>query len=178
MATSSRLSPEYVLLGLLAAAPEHGYALHRRLQSEFKAIWRISQSQCYSILKRLEASGYLISSPERPAARRGRSVLRLTPRGRAHFLAWLHSPTPGSARALRVAFVTRLHFALRLGRPLAEQMIDEQQARLGKDLSRLSALPTSALSELSRLSWQLKIRQLRACLEWLDDCRTTLDRPA
>ena len=79
MSRASDLSPEFVLLGLLAEGPSYGYELHLRLKTEFQNIWALSQSQCYTIIKRLEAQGALegelVQQERAPSIR----LLRLTP---------------------------------------------------------------------------------------------------
>ena len=72
---STQLSPEYVLLGFLALSPSHGYEIHHRLQSELKHIWRLSLSQVYNVLSRLEKEGLIDGELERHrVARSGRIV--------------------------------------------------------------------------------------------------------
>ena len=51
------LSPEMALLGLLYKEAGHGYDLHRTVNADLGQVWHLSQSQAYSILKRLETQG-------------------------------------------------------------------------------------------------------------------------
>src|SRR4030065_1449857 len=83
--SNSRLSPEYVLLGFLHASPSHGYELHRQLSREFGNIWHASQSQTYSILKRLEAQGYVSSTNVEQSKLPARQLLQSTIPGRTRF---------------------------------------------------------------------------------------------
>ena len=176
MSRASDLSPEFVLLGLLAEGPSYGYELHTRLKTEFQNIWALSQSQCYTILKRLEAQGALegeLVQQERAPSRRS---LRLTPAGRQRFRKWLTSPTPGSIRAIRVSFLTRLFFALQEGEMFAIHIIEDQKKTTRASLERLEntlgLIPSSQV--ISQLSLQLRLRQLQSCLEWLDECLITI----
>ena len=172
MSRASDLSPEFVLLGLLAEGPSYGYELHLRLKTELQNIWALSQSQCYTILKRLEAQGALegeLVQQERAPSRRS---LRLTPAGRQRFQIWLTSPTPGSIRAIRVSFLTRLFFALQEGEIFAINIIEDQKIMTRASLESLEhtlgLIPSSQV--ISQLSLQLRLRQLRSSLEWLDEC--------
>lgn len=74
ISTGSAFSPACVLLGLLAQQPAHGYDLHQHLTADLGHLWRISLSQTYNILNRLEAQGLISGSVQeqakRPARRR------------------------------------------------------------------------------------------------------------
>ena len=76
---SSDISPEYPLLGFLSQAPSHGYELHQRLEDELQGIWSLSQSQCYNILKRLEAQGDICGEVQQQKAAPAKRLLALTP---------------------------------------------------------------------------------------------------
>jgi DNA-binding PadR family transcriptional regulator len=104
------LSPEMALLGLLYQEPGHGYDLHRKVINDLGQVWHLSQSQAYSILKRLETRGD-ISVQEIPQEKLPyRQLLHMTEQGRTNFLRWLETPTGGSTRAIRMEFLTRLYF--------------------------------------------------------------------
>lgn len=172
MSRASDLSPEFVLLGLLAQGPSYGYELHLRLKTEFQNIWALSQSQCYTILKRLEAQGAIEGELVQQEHAPSRRLLRLTPTGRQRFREWLTSPTPGSIRAIRVSFLTRLFFALQDGEIFATNIIEDQKIMTRASVERLEntlgLIPSSQV--ISQLSLQLRLRQLQSCLEWLDEC--------
>lgn len=165
------LSPEMALLGLLYAGPGHGYDLHRKVITDLGQVWHLSQSQAYTILKRLEARGEIcveeIPQEKLPA----RHLLHMTDRGRQRFLVWLETPSGGSTRAIRMEFITRLYFlrqylpekisaALRAQRAEAENHI----LRLEKLLEQL---PVDQM--YNRLSVDMRLRQLKSVVEWLDD---------
>src|ERR1035437_8321500 len=83
------LSPEMALLGLLYIEPGHGYDLHRRVNGDMGQVWHLSQTQAYSILKRLEVRGD-ISQEEIPQEKLpARQLLNMSPTGRKRFLEWL-----------------------------------------------------------------------------------------
>jgi len=173
----STISPEYPLLGLLSQNPTHGYELHQRLTTDLGQVWRISQSQAYNILNRLEANGYvtgeLLEQEKLPARRR----FSLTEAGRQRFEAWLNAPSGSSARAIRIEFITRLYFALARGRESAYRLLEAQIADTQSSLNRLrvqiKTIPDNQV--FNRLSLDLRIRQLSSILEWLVECRTMVD---
>jgi DNA-binding PadR family transcriptional regulator len=174
--TSSALSPEYVLLGLLAQRPVHGYDLHERIQRDLGQIWQISLSQTYNILKRLEAKGFIIGEGQEQKKAPARRRFRLTPAGRRRFKAWLKTPAEPSARAIRVEFLTRLYFTYAIKPQAASSLIDTQiaatQAGLAHLTEMLATLPPG--QTFSRLGLELRLRQLTSMLEWMAECRTIL----
>jgi DNA-binding PadR family transcriptional regulator len=168
------LSPEMALLGLLYEAPGHGYDLHRKVVTDLGQVWHLSQSQAYSILKRLELRGD-ISVEEIPQEKLpSRQLLHMTDQGRKRFLCWLDAPTGGSTRAIRMEFVTRLYF-LQLYMPEKLPLAFEQQkmevASHIRRLERMRAdLPVEQIYNC--MSLDMRLKQLRLVLEWLDECRT------
>jgi DNA-binding PadR family transcriptional regulator len=174
--TASAVSPEYPLLGFLQLEPAHGYELKRRLASDLPGLWNIPESQLYATLKRLEARGLIAGRGTRGAGRAARRRFRVTPAGSRLFESWLAKPTPPSIRAIRVEFLTRLHFALRRDRTLARRLLDEQAASIHRALTRLeTSLETLPLEPaLPRLGAQLRIQQLHSAIDWLSECRTAL----
>jgi DNA-binding PadR family transcriptional regulator len=166
------LSPEMALLGLLYNSPGHGYDLHRKVIADLGNVWHLSQSQAYAILKRLEAQGD-ISTEEIPQEKLPpRQLLRMTPQGRKRFLDWINTPSGGSTRAIRLEFVTRLYFIrLYLPEKLA-QVFDQQKAEAEDHIQRLekisAELPGNQI--YNYMSLELRLKQLKTILEWLDEC--------
>lgn len=170
------LSPEYALLGFLAQQPDHGYELHQRLVNELGHIWHISQSQVYNILKRLEAKGDITGVLQPQEKLPSRRFYQLTPTGQARFDAWLNSPTRPSVRAIRVEFITRLYFAAQQSPGALQELIQNQVEEVQRGLARLERIQAGLPNEQSfnHLSLDLRIRQLRSILEWLEDCHHRL----
>lgn len=185
-------------LGLLAEGPAHGYELFRRFKTSLGGLWRISESQFYATLKRIEARGLAgpagearapaapkvsaasaaAAAPADEAPRTGvlaPRVLSLTAEGWALFEAWLAEPTAPSSRLLHLEFLARLHFLARL-RPEAVAAAAEAQARaLAGDIARLeTALPAMspagrAALDIGALSAAFRLSQLRAALAWIEE---------
>ncbi len=171
---ASTLEPEYVVLGLLLQQPGHGYDLDRRLQSEFRALWHIPQNQLYAILRRLETRGEIAAEERTSSAGPPRRFYNITRRGRARFRRWLERPTPMSVRALRVAFLTRLEFALAHDRATATRLFDAQRQALQDGLSGFKQLASDSAEagKLNRLASDLRIRQLDTVLAWMENVQT------
>ena len=174
---ASDISPEYPLLGFLSQAPAHGYELHKRLEEELMGIWNLSQSHVYNILKRLEAQGDISSEVQPGTSAPDKRLLSISQSGERRFKGWLEEPTPGSVRAVRVEFLTRLYFARQKKTDSALDLIGKQQESLRGDINRLredyDLIPGSYI--LNRLSFQLRLRQLQSCIDWMDDCREHLE---
>lgn len=168
------LSPEMALLGLLYEAPGHGYDLHRKVVADLGQVWHLSQSQAYSILKRLELRGD-ISVEEIPQDKLpSRQLFYMTEEGRKRFLAWMETPSGGSTRAIRMEFVTRLYF-LQLYMPEKLPFTFEQQKlEACSHIQRLERMRADLPAEqiYNRMSLDMRLKQLRLVLEWLDECRT------
>src|SRR5512140_149807 len=113
------LSPEMVLLGLLFRKAGHGYDLHRKVVNDLGQVWHLSQSQAYSILKRLETRGDISMEEIRQQKLPARQLLHMTDKGRKDFMEWLETPSGGSTRAIRMEFLTRVYF---LSRYMPENM--------------------------------------------------------
>jgi DNA-binding PadR family transcriptional regulator len=167
------LSPEMALLGLLFATPGHGYDLHRKVNTDMGQVWHLSQSQAYSILNRLEAQGD-ISAEEIPQEKLpSRQLLHITPSGRKRFLEWLDIPSGGSARAIRMEFLTRLYFISQYFPEKTARVFDQQRAEAETHIGRLSKtleeLPEAQI--YNRLSLKMRVEQLKTILQWLDECQ-------
>jgi len=121
------LSTEYILLGLIAQDPVHGYDLHKQLATldGLSSIWHVKQSQMYALLDKLEAVGYLQSASTAGTAHALRKQYRLTESGREALDAWMVSPVQ-HAREMRQGFLARLYFARLSGPAAARQLIDAQ----------------------------------------------------
>lgn len=169
--TASELSPKYALLGFLYLRPMHGYELHKHLATDLHEIWRISQSQAYNILANLKKDGWITATLQPQEKRPDRELLTLTDLGKTKFETWLTTPTPGSARAIRVEFITRLYFAASLNASLCSRLIQEQADTIRTQLEvlsqRLNAIPPDLI--FNRMGLDLRIRQLKSVLEWVED---------
>ncbi len=161
------------LLGLLYRKAGYGYDLHRKIISDLGQVWHLSQSQAYSILKRLETRGD-ISTREIPQEKLpSRQELHITAQGRRNFLTWLDTPSGGSTRAIRMEFVTRLYF-LNFYFPKKipgafEQQRIEAKANIKRLEKTLEGLPEDQI--FNRMSLEMRLKQLYLVLDWLEECQ-------
>jgi DNA-binding PadR family transcriptional regulator len=170
------LSPEYALLGLLVLGPSHGYDLHQRLIADLGNVWHVSQSQAYSILKRLEERGYIASRTDHKAQLHRKQVLHITSSGRRRFRQWLEGAANSGVRTVRLEFLTRLYFANLLAPEKAAGIHAAQEREVATSIRRLRLL----LSEVpdgqayNRMSLELRLRQMELVRAWLQDVKSNL----
>ena len=172
------LSPEYALLGFLIAGPCHGYDLHHRFSTELGQVWHLSQSQAYSILKRLERRGdisaQIVEQDKLPA----RQMLRITAQGRRRFNEWLDGISR-NARAIRLEFLTRLYFAQIYNPEKVTQIHKAQRIEIASTIERLESQLARIPPErqFNRFSLDLRLRQMILILEWMSDIQTQIIAP-
>jgi DNA-binding PadR family transcriptional regulator len=139
--------------------------------SELGYVWHMSQSQAYSILKRLETRGDISSRMIEQNKAPARQELRITSAGRRRFLEWLEKGCGTNARAIRLELLTRLYFA-KLHRPeLAPDIFARQLDEIGSDIARLQRALESISPEqtYNQLSLDLRVRQMQLIQEWVQE---------
>lgn len=168
--------PDEVILGLLAAQPQHGYELLERFRSRahLGRIWTMSTSQLYAVLKRLEREGLIegqqFQSPDAPP----RTEYRVTATGLVRLNDWLNEPRPSSSiRRIRVEFLSRLYIASLLNIP-PTNIVERQKSICLEQRERLRKDRQQAASEVEALTLDLVLGQLEAALAWLERCREGL----
>ncbi len=163
------LTLEFVLLGLLAEKPAHGYELFQQLHSlrPLALVWNVGQPQLYALLDKLERQGLLNGELLAGEGHPDRKQLHLTETGHRRFAAWYPSPVP-HARDMRQEFLARLYFARRLGGAQA-LLASQRETCLGwldSLTGQLAALTADRLDE--RLTFSFRIHQVQALLSWLE----------
>src|SRR5260221_12373495 len=93
------LTPDETILGLLAVRARHGYELLDcfRDPGQLGEVWRLSTSQLYAVLKRLEGQGLTEGHEVLVSDAPTRTEFRLTPTGQARLDAWLHELAPSAS---------------------------------------------------------------------------------
>jgi DNA-binding PadR family transcriptional regulator len=166
---TGNVSPEYALLGFLIAGPSHGYDLHQRFTSELGQVWHLSQSQAYSILRRLENRGDISARVIEQEKLPARQVLHVTEAGRRRFFEWLESGIGNNARSIRLEFLTRLYFAQRYQPENIEKIYNTQYTEIDSTIARLEGLlwnlPPAQI--FNRLSLDLRLRQMKLIQTWM-----------
>src|SRR5215475_10542773 len=169
------LTPDDTILGLLAVRVRHGYELLDcfRDTSQLGEVWRLSTSQLYAVLKRLEVQGltegHEVLVPDAPT----RTEYRLTGAGDAHLQAWLNELCPSaSINRVRVEFLSRLYIARVLDIPTVPIVERQKKSCFEKRIELLDCL-NNAEPGIGRLTLELVVAQLDVILQWLDRCELT-----
>ncbi len=163
------LTFELGLLGFVAQAPVHGYAIYQRVQATeaLGLAWGLKQNQLYAELIRLEEEGYLSSHIEEQTNRPPRKIFQLTPQGRACYQTWANNPVM-SGRDFQREFPIKLYFAQQAGREVAQRLIAAQQ---GVCRDWLAALPVRDEHDLIH---EFRHNQIETMLAWLETCAASV----
>ncbi|GAB4519373.1 MAG: hypothetical protein OHK0046_28130 [Anaerolineae bacterium] len=166
------LSPDETILGLIAIQTCHGYELVESFRNPdiLGGVWKMSTSQVYAVLKRLERdaliTGRMVASNNAP----NRTEYQLTEAGRVCLLAWLDEPTPSaSIRRVRVEFLSRLYIARQLNIPTIPIVL-RQKAACTTERAALLQEREQKQAGIAYLAHELVIAQLDALLHWIERC--------
>ena len=168
----STLTPDETLLGLIAIRDCHGYELIEAFRdpSALGDIWKMSTSQIYAVLKRLESQGLIAGRVLESANAPNRTEYYLTPTGKQRLDAWLNDPQPSaSIRRVRVEFLSRLFIARGLNVPTIPIALRQRRA-CEAERERLLGERSSKSAGMSYLAHELIIAQLDAVLRWIERC--------
>ena len=174
----SNISPEFALLGFLIAEPGHGYDLHQQFQAELGDVWHLSQSQAYTILKRLETRGDITSQQVEQDKLPPRQILHITEAGKKRFEQWLLK-AGHNARSIRLEFLTRLYFTRQHYPDQIARVYAAQYAEVRVSIERLKSLLAHLPhgQSYNRLSLDLRLRQLQLIQEWMREIQAQFDIP-
>ena len=172
----SALTPDETILGLLAAQPQHGYQLldcFNRPQ-QLGLVWKLSTSQLYAVLKRLERLGWICGTEQASETAPPRVAYAITAAGRNVLDAWLNELNPSpSVRRVRVEFLSRLYIAHLLGRPI-QPIVSYQRQSCLRDRARIEAMQVGIAPSVGQLAADMMSTQLDALLGWIDRCEAAL----
>lgn len=176
------MSLDYAILGFLSEGERSGYDLKTRcLDAEASHFWTADQAQVYRTLDRLERDRLVASRHVHQERRPDRKVFRLTSAGRSLLEEWLlHPQTPPRRRdsllmQLRFADAVptdSLLAALELSRDTRQAELDTLRAQLSAHVRSTPHL--TRRDSFVRLTYDAAIAQVRAAIDWLDDCIETL----
>lgn len=124
-----RTLTEWVVLGLLAEAPAHGFALARLLDrgGEVGRVWSATRPLTYRAIEQLEADGLVTAMRTEAGAGPRRTVHRPTPAGRRALRRWLALPVP-RFRDVRAELLVKLLLLERSARPTGPLLAAQRDA--------------------------------------------------
>ncbi len=172
-AERDRNPAEYLILGVLADKPLHGYDLYQYLEQNLSLIWILGRSQTYALLSRMEQAGLVAHKRQTQENRPDRKIFSPTPAGRKIFNHWVKAPVE-HIRDLRLEFLAKIHFLEKGDRKWMEKLIEGQQVVCREALSRMEERKHSASSGMERLTYDFRQSQAKAALDWLQGLHNKL----
>jgi PadR family transcriptional regulator AphA len=157
---------EYVILGALIPGSRHGYEIIQLLASTLEATWRVSTSQLYVLLKKLEKREWLKSRVENQETRPAKRVFKVTPAGERAFEEWLHTPVI-HVRDFRAEFLSKLFFFYHLRRKGANGLVEEQIQVLEKLKGNLQKREKTEKDRFIKFVYRFKVEMVASLLSWL-----------
>jgi DNA-binding PadR family transcriptional regulator len=174
---SSAHTLEYILLGLIREEPSHGYALFERLTNTqaLSLIWQVKRSKLYYLLDKSENEGYLDAVTSSQGPYPDRKVYQITELGLEALEDWLHTPVR-SSRFIRLAFLSKLYFLIQEDNQAAASLIEAQLEICHTWLRNLQkqSQPINPSDFISRQVFSFRMGQIKAMIDWLEDCRENL----
>jgi DNA-binding PadR family transcriptional regulator len=167
-------SGEWAVLGLLAEQPTHGFAIAKAMAPDGAVgrIWSMRRPLVYRALDLLGERGYVRPvGSERSREGPRRTVLELTPAGRAAVEAWLREPVE-RIRDARSLLLLKLLFLDRAGRE-SDALLQAQRETFERRVTSLSDA-VGAADGFDRTLVQWRLHSTRAAVEFID---TLLTRP-
>ena len=146
--------------------PRHGYEIMRFLESALKAAYRVSSSQLYNLMKRMEKEKLLESSIEPQATRPSKRVFKITEKGKGAFLEWLASPTD-HVRDFRLEFIGKLFFYHKLSIKGAMELTETQIQVFNRIQQRLFKEKKEESDPFNILVYDFKLETVKGQLRWL-----------
>jgi PadR family transcriptional regulator AphA len=136
---------DWVVLGLLAEGPTHGFALARLLArgGEVGRVWAASRPLTYRAIDQLAADGLIEPVRTEPGAGPPRTVHKVTAVGRRALRRWLAQPV-AHPREVRAELLVKLLLLERAGKPTAPLLQAQREEFAGLfDTTRRSAADDS-----------------------------------
>lgn len=173
---------QYILLGLLNYAPMTGYELKSIIDESTTHFWHAHHSQIYTVLRKLETDGLLISEESDGDDKLKRRVYELTEAGRTELFNWLSTPLL-EVPAVKEELLVRVFFSssrdpqevldeLRFQRQLHERKLDLFNAIEKGHMKKSMGLSDETLACNAAywlLTLQFGVAYEQMYLRWLDD---------
>lgn len=166
----ARPIPDEVVLGLLKAKPTHGYDLLEVFNSpaHLGRCWRMSTSQLYAVLKRLERNGSVCGKEVDVLNAPSRIEYEITDHGCQQLDNWLFELKPSaSVHRIRVEFLSRIFIANLLNHP-RDPIVKGQIASCERQRDRFHSQKQTCRSDMEALTLDFIINQLDAAINWLE----------
>jgi DNA-binding PadR family transcriptional regulator len=165
---------KFLLLGLLAGHPRHGYELKAMFEELFGGTWPLNPGQVYMTLQKLEDEGLVTSERVEQELLPDRRVFSITEDGRFELKRWTTEPSDGPIR-IREEMVAKVLTAVVTNPARAIDLIWAQRRHHLQAIAQLRDKKNDpALSLATRLVLDGAILRAEADLRWLDLCEERL----
>lgn len=179
---------KYILLGFLNYQPMTGYELKSIIDNSTMHFWHAYHSQIYTMLRKLEDDGLLVSEVDDEADKLNRRTYTITAAGQHELQTWLGTSMANVA-PVKEELLVRVFFSaqrtntdildeLRHQRRLHQNQLNEYRALAPDHLHDRydSATQRDALFWSSTLKFGIAYEEMY--LAWLDQLITTLESQA
>lgn len=150
----------YAILGLLSVKEWTTYELAKQAQRSLNWFWPRAERMLYDEPKRL-VDGGLATATREHTGQRGRTVYRITRKGRAALRAWLNEPP--APRAVEFEGMVKVFFA---DAGSKRQLVDTLERIENEAAARLSALAEMAAASPSPFPRRLHLNAIGLKLQW------------
>ncbi|MEO6317855.1 MAG: PadR family transcriptional regulator [Acidimicrobiales bacterium] len=142
-AARERTLTEWVVLGLLAEAPAHGFSLTRLLApgGEIGRVWAASRPLTYRAIDQLAQDDLIVTAGTESGRGPRRTLHELTPEGRAALRGWLRAPV-SRFRDVRAELLVKLVLLERSDRP-STTLLAAQRRTFAPLLAQVRSLPAT-----------------------------------
>ena len=175
---------DLVVLGLLAERPMHGYELVQEYERQEVRDWAaVSRPHVYYALQKLAALALLVPAGNSATRGRRRIVFTLSEAGQKALADGLADPSWATGRHPE-PFTTWLGLSIHARSEDVGQVLAARRSYLQgeweKEQATLSAIraDVGARVQIAARMVELRLRQLRVELDWLDEWQTRAPRPA
>jgi DNA-binding PadR family transcriptional regulator len=167
--TKERTTTTYAVLGLLSVREWTTYELAKQVQRSLNWFWPRAERKLYDEPKRLVAEGLATATREHVGAR-GRTVYRITRKGRAALRGWLDQPP--APRSIEFEGMVKVFFADAGSREQLLATLDRIEQQAHERLAALAALasttppPFPQRAHLSAIGLKMQHDQERSLQQW------------
>lgn len=157
---------DYIVLGVVAIHPTHGYEIVKIIQTELNSIWKLKKGRIYAILDKLERDGLLevlkVDQDKAPA----RKVFTLTESGQSAFSGWMKFQDP-KIKHMRIELLGKVFFALRSGGDHLRALLLAQLEVCEAKAERLRLGMRDEPDGIGRLALSYRLNQVEASIRWI-----------
>ncbi|HTO55928.1 MAG TPA: PadR family transcriptional regulator [Myxococcota bacterium] len=172
------MSVAYTILGVLMAAPAHGYSIRKQLEETFSNDYGLNDGQLYPALAKLESLGWIEKEVVEQQRSPTKHLYRVTPEGSKAFASWLEgSQAPGTRE--RQSFFWRDEFLQRasfFGHLAPAEAAEQIRSRLAQTEARAARLEARVAERRGgeadpyrRMIVEYGVRLQRMRREWLEE---------